>query len=111
MIETWETIAERYDRQYRKIEILAEQQNYRCCYCGIEMILARNHFDFDLPNVATIEHIRPKIKGGRRGYHNEVAACRLCNNVRSADDALEFFEWRLRHLNEARPQLQKSINR
>jgi hypothetical protein len=112
-MDNWNTIARRYDRHYRKIVVLSEQQNHRCCYCGVNMIIPRIQCDRIgyLPNVATIEHVQPRIKGGQRGYHNEVAACQLCNSVRSADDAIEFYHWRLKHLDKTPKQLQKAIGR
>ena len=54
---------------------LAEQQNWRCCYCGVRMDGLRG---FD-PTAPTFEHIVPRSKGGLDVIDNVVIACRRCN--------------------------------
>jgi hypothetical protein len=39
-------------------------------------------------NMATIDHILPRYKGGTRDDSNLVSACRLCNNRRDYEDHL-----------------------
>lgn len=69
---------------------LCEAQNWRCCYCGIEMMVGmqgcwdRPKWDRARECLATIEHVTPKVAGGSNRWENLVAACRLCNNARSA---------------------------
>jgi len=48
-----------------------------CCYCGS---------DSDL----TLDHLIPKIKGGKHAADNLVAACRPCNSSKNARDLLEW---------------------
>lgn len=75
------------------------------------MFTAKSISQFKRPNAATIEHVIPKVQKGIKDYENEVAACRLCNNIRSADDPYEFFVWRQLHLTEDERALQKTIAR
>lgn len=111
MIDNWKTISDRYDRKFRKIVILSEQQNHRCCYCGCVMFIAKSQTQFKRINAATIEHVVPKAQKGVKDYENEIAACRLCNNIRSADDPYEFYEWRQLHLDDDVRTLQKAISK
>ncbi len=55
---------------------LGEEQNWRCCYCGVEMNRWRN-----VPTVLTIEHVIPDSAGGKRCWETCVAACKRCNNL------------------------------
>jgi 5-methylcytosine-specific restriction endonuclease McrA len=50
----------------------------RCAYCG------RDGAD-------TLDHIRPKSKGGPFTAYNLVPACRRCNQNKSAEPPLEWF--------------------
>lgn len=73
-----------------KLAILCEQQNHRCCYCGIRFVEdIPNH-----PRLASIEHVTRLCEGGKRNWRNEVAACRWCNSGRGALPATVFFETR-----------------
>lgn len=74
-------------RGYSKREALSEAQNHRCCYCG-EMCKD----DAPENDRATVEHVVPKIAGGRANWGNEVMACRLCNSGRGAMRAERYFE-------------------
>ena len=62
---------------------LAEAQNWKCCWCGIE---CRPEPDFK--NSATIEHIQPRSLGGvnhlltEDPYENYAMACNSCNHKR-----------------------------
>lgn len=49
------------------------RDGYTCQYCG------------DKPGISnlTIDHIIPRSKGGRHTWHNVVAACKRCNNVKA----------------------------
>jgi len=96
------------DRLYR----LGEAQNWRCCYCGIYM-----HTGSHRPtsrDCATVEHVVPRTAGGSDDWLNLVAACRLCNNARSAMKALkylQFVKWKgrekaARYANKLRVKLQ-----
>jgi len=66
-----------------RLEIL-KRDNYKCRYCGMEVIpfnafktiLTRNP-----KNLATIDHIKPKSKGGELTLENSVTCCYRCNNI------------------------------
>ena len=64
---------------------LSEQQNHKCCWCGIRM---REDRGFD--NTCTIEHIVPKSLGGKDDIDNFAAACRKCNDSRSNSYLVKF---------------------
>jgi uncharacterized protein (TIGR02646 family) len=54
---------------------LAQQQKFRCCYCG-------RRFTGEGPTRATIEHVKPKRDGGGNNFDNLKAACQHCNQHR-----------------------------
>lgn len=74
-------------RARKKIEILCEQQNHRCCYCGVRF----DDTDPMGPWCASIEHVIRLCDGGSRTWDNEVAACRRCNSGRGNHDAVTFY--------------------
>lgn len=43
----------------------------RCAYCGSD-------------NNLTLDHVRPKVRGGRDETHNLVPACRACNQAKGS---------------------------
>ena len=57
-----------------KRECVIIRDNFHCMYCGQE--LASNN-DYEL------DHIIPKIKGGKDHYLNLAASCRDCNRIKS----------------------------
>ena len=81
------------------IVTLSERQNHRRCYCG-------RRFN-DLPAskahrapaalralCATVDHVRPRSRGGKDSDKNTVAACLDCNNGKGDADAFAFFAHR-----------------
>lgn len=66
--------------------IVSEQQNHRCCYCGIKTTEIQNK-----KQSATVDHIIPRSKGGLDEIDNYVMACLACNTHRGAMPAEEFF--------------------
>jgi hypothetical protein len=65
---------------------LAEAQNWKCCWCGIECIPEPNR-----KNSATIEHVTPRSLGGADEWENFAMACASCNHRRgtaSVEDML-----------------------
>lgn len=64
------------DRIYYRTR-LAEAQNWRCCYCGIEC--SDNPTE---PNSVTLEHVIPFSDSQDDSYENCVVACASCNSKR-----------------------------
>ncbi len=57
-----------------------QRDGHRCAYCG---------------GVAdTVDHVRPRSRGGSHAWDNVVAACRRCNH-RKADHLLQEIGWEL----------------
>lgn len=50
----------------------------RCAYCGSDENL-------------TLDHVRPKTRGGRDETHNLVPACRSCNQAKGSDHWLSWW--------------------
>lgn len=63
---------------------LSAEQNHRCCLCGKRTNEATKQAD-----VATLEHLIPRSKGGRDTYDNCVMTCSRCN-VERGDTPLAF---------------------
>lgn len=67
----------------RKIIRLYEQQEGLCFYCKSPMALEPRPADGKVAsNLATIEHLTPRSRGGTLRDSNTVAACYQCNNDR-----------------------------
>lgn len=98
-----------HERKRLKIR-LCESQNWRCCYCGIQVSIEKE--DVNKPHSATFEHVVPMAyhireatsirmkrwlrKGANRhkrywNYNVLVIACRSCNGLRKSIDAEAFF--------------------
>ena len=60
-----------------------ERDNYTCAYCGVPK------------RGRTIDHVKPKSRGGRDSFLNTVACCSPCNN-RKADRTPEEAQMPLR---------------
>ncbi|RKW69446.1 HNH endonuclease [Galactobacter caseinivorans] len=54
---------------------------HRCAYCGA--------------GADTVDHVRPRSRGGPSSWTNLVACCRKCNHAK-ADRLLEDLGWKLR---------------
>ena len=59
---------------------LREQQNHRCCYCGVRM--ADQVGSTDVPTGWTLEHIVPRSRRGTDAPDNLAIACHRCNQAR-----------------------------
>ncbi len=80
-------------RRYKKT--LFREQNGRCVYCDIEMILTFDASKLRTPspmNMATFEHLDDRFSD-ERGTHNGerriVLACNQCNNLRGKERQAE----------------------
>lgn len=58
-------------------ETLSEQQNHRCCFCGVRM-----GYGLGLDVQPTFEHVLPRSHGGSDSLDNLVIACHRCNTTR-----------------------------
>src|SRR5574344_1144189 len=62
-----------------------ERDNYTCQYCGVkvEKIPIKNgEKTGPYPtNMATVDHVIPRSKGGRNTYSNLVTCCSRCNDA------------------------------
>lgn len=67
-----------------KRHLLAGEQGWRCCYCGVQMTE-----DFCSWDNLTIDHVTPRKHGGVDRYDNCVAACAGCNDAK----ADRLFRW------------------
>lgn len=72
----------------RRTKLFFEQKG-RCFYCRRRMSFSQPIKDPRGQRV-TLDHLTPRSQGGRRGYHNEVAACLRCNHRRGTMSWLEF---------------------
>lgn len=59
---------------------MALENNIPCCYCGCK--LERNNI--------SIDHIKPKVRGGIDTMENYIVSCRRCNEVKSGR---KFSKW------------------
>lgn len=87
-------------RQLR--ELLFERQGGLCHYCGVHMRQTRIRGQRAHPdNLATLEHLVLRSKGGATSILNCVVACHRCNSTRG-DMPLEDWDAYLSAANEAR---------
>lgn len=67
-------------KRSRRVLRLLRRDGGKCSICGSAMLFEQWHKD--KPNFATIDHIRPRSKGGSNDLKNCRLACRLCNSMR-----------------------------
>ena len=67
------------NRLWRKA--IKEKNNYECIYCG------ESYLEQDL----TIDHVRPRHRGGHNCTNNCVPACKECNQSKGSQHWLEWF--------------------
>jgi len=61
---------------------LLDERELKCVYCGRDDLVKDQpeHLRKQLPNLATIDHVKPVSKGGKRyDKDNCVVSCRKCN--------------------------------
>ena len=75
----------------RRCARLCAEQNYRCAYCGVVMVLTGPGISRNQDHSASTDEIIPRVAGGAVEWENQVAACRRCNSARGSLDALEWF--------------------
>lgn len=72
---------------------LAKIQQYRCCYCGVRMIVPKRKRarETQPSHMLTIEHLLSKGQPNRNHADHCVAACILCNSTRGIRSPIEHF--------------------
>ena len=75
-----------------KRERIAKRQKNRCYWCGEQM--SRQHLH---ARQCTLDHIKPKSKGGGGNVENLVAACRTCNESRGSTGFSDFHKREVRN--------------
>lgn len=71
------------------ISALARSQHNLCYHCSLPIEL-EDFTNFEMPHVATKDHLHPKSQRGSDDPSNLVAACRRCNKLRADMDAIVF---------------------
>jgi 5-methylcytosine-specific restriction endonuclease McrA len=66
------------------------RRSWRCHYCGCTLSSEPRS-----PNQKTIDHKKPRSRGGTRHPSNCVAACRRCNEEKANMTAVEYRKWLL----------------
>jgi len=62
---------------------ILKRDNFTCQYCG------------NSNNILTVDHVRPKSRGGKTNWTNVVGACKPCN-LKKGNQYLQETEMRLR---------------
>ena len=76
------------NRRKRLREKLYKLQGGKCCYCGRAM---RPHVHkHNLPDMATLEHLKRECDGGTMRLDNVACACLECNTGRGDTDWLTY---------------------
>ncbi|MBN2025820.1 MAG: HNH endonuclease [Actinobacteria bacterium] len=68
----------RWAKRHVSRTLLFARDRYTCQYCG------RHYSEFKKGECLTIEHVKPKSRGGLTEWENVVTACNACN-ARKAD--------------------------
>jgi len=76
------------------------RDNYKCVYCGCDMLSSLELFHF-----RTMDHITPQSKGGTNDPSNLCCCCHTCNSIKSDFEATsveEVQEYLASKINEIR---------
>lgn len=80
---------------------LKQQKDIKCSYCLRELVIY-NFNNFNRENGATVDHMKPKSKGGSLySFDNLCISCSDCNTRKSN---MEFIEWLKILINENKPK-------
>jgi 5-methylcytosine-specific restriction endonuclease McrA len=74
-----------------KFDALWDLQDGMCFYCGVKMKKHIHGNPFE-KTTATIDHIKPVSKGGKKSAGNIVLACRKCNSEKGSMDFFEYIK-------------------
>jgi len=67
-----------------KRQAIFERDRHTCCYCA-------QVFE---PDLLTVDHVEPRVKGGDNSHGNLVTACRACNARKASLPAWAFLKGR-----------------
>jgi hypothetical protein len=72
--------ARKYGCIYEPINKLKvyDRDEWKCYLCGIDVVRV-NYF---VPNLATLDHVKPMSKGGSHTYDNVRCCCVMCNSAK-----------------------------
>jgi 5-methylcytosine-specific restriction endonuclease McrA len=76
-------------QRIKLFETIFARDGGRCVYCGVDTHRLAKGLSRS-PNLATLDHVVPRSKGGPLNPANLVLACQACNNQRGVTDAEEF---------------------
>jgi len=64
----------------------------KCCYCGVQTLklYLNRKANRNNPQLATIEHVKPRSTGGTNAVENLFIACKPCN-VKKGNKRLKIF--------------------
>ena len=69
----------------KKRTAIYEKSNGRCFYCGVKL-----SYEIGLDNTMHIDHITPRVKGGKNNIENLNPSCKLCNASKGTKSIDEF---------------------
>ena len=68
---------------------VAWRDKHKCFWCGRKLVIEAEGWPKPF-NMATLDHIEPKAKGGKTNGGNLVLSCFPCNNARGDMPAEDF---------------------
>lgn len=69
----------------RRLRVL-RRDNYRCVYCRVELAVNKK----GVQGSTTVDHIVPRVHGGRDADFNMVACCQACNTAKADKPYIAF---------------------
>ena len=75
-----------FKRIYKKYRQIINKTGGMCAYCG--------------GDADQVDHINPRIKGGKNNEENLVCVCKRCNVIKNCHTLESFREKLFRHLNK-----------
>jgi 5-methylcytosine-specific restriction endonuclease McrA len=83
-------------QRIKLFEDILARDGGRCVYCGVATRRLAKGLS-RAPDLATLDHVVPRSKGGPLNRDNLVLACQACNNERGTMDAGAFRASKERH--------------
>ncbi len=91
------------DRIYEsELSQLSLKIGFRCWYCGIPLARSRGLGFAKTDGMSvSIDHIKPKCRGGNEEIRNKALACVRCNRAKNNSSLPEFLQW-LAHIRSSK---------